>query len=419
MDMERKKTTNCHAILKNGILVFILVAIVATVYVLKQGKTESDYEVIPLATHMNGQHYVGSESCAACHADIYRSHLETAHHSSSAQADARSVKGSLKEGSNTYSLNDSVLVEMTSSADGIFQEVLWGRNRAPIGGSSMDVVIGSGTKGQSYLTWNGDALYQLPISYLTPSDRWTISPGMDFKRNSSLRPVNAICMECHTTFTKNTALYGMGNTYDRSKMLYGIDCERCHGPSGEHVAFHKNNPSSSTAQYIIDYDGLSRERRLDACALCHSGMRSNNKPAFLFLAGDTLNNYSVSNTVPPVEEIDVHGNQYALLKASKCFEQTATMNCTTCHNPHKNQRGNTGYFNSKCITCHQKKELVCTEDATVKSELGNNCISCHMPLQPSSSMFVRAEEGDSIKTAVEVRTHLIAVYLKGDNLIKK
>jgi len=36
----------------------------------------------------------------------------------------------------------------------------------------MDIVIGSGVRGQSYLYWHGDQLYELPVSYWSDGSRW-------------------------------------------------------------------------------------------------------------------------------------------------------------------------------------------------------------------------------------------------------
>jgi len=41
----------------------------------------------------------------------------------------------------------------------------------------MDIVIGSGVRGQSYLYWHGDQLYELPVSYWSDGSRWINSPG--------------------------------------------------------------------------------------------------------------------------------------------------------------------------------------------------------------------------------------------------
>jgi len=57
---------------------------------------------------------------------------------------------------------------------------------------------------------------------------------------------------------------------------------------------------------------------------------------------------------------------------------------------------------------HQKNTVVCKEDTMAMAQLGNNCISCQMTLRPSNAMFVQGNDGSKI--AVEVRTHLIAVY---------
>jgi hypothetical protein len=51
----------------------------------------------------------------------------------------------------------------------------------------IDVVIGSGVRGQSYLYWHADQLYELPVSYWSDDSRWINSPGykngtMNFSR---------------------------------------------------------------------------------------------------------------------------------------------------------------------------------------------------------------------------------------------
>jgi hypothetical protein len=42
----------------------------------------------------------------------------------------------------------------------------------------FDIVIGSGRKGQTYLYWKDDKIFQLPVSYYTPTDSWVNSPGL-------------------------------------------------------------------------------------------------------------------------------------------------------------------------------------------------------------------------------------------------
>ncbi|NHF58536.1 hypothetical protein FK220_004255 [Flavobacteriaceae bacterium TP-CH-4] len=201
------------------------------------------------------------------------------------------------------------------------------------------------------------------------------------------RPVNSSCLECHVTFAKSTALYGIGNTFRKKEILYGIDCERCHGPSEAHVKFHRKRPGMTTAHAMIAYDTLTRQQRLDACALCHSGVRTPLRPAFLFLTGDRLSDFSTVDeaVLNDPASLDVHGNQYGVLTASKCFQGSETMDCNSCHSPHENQRGDLPTFNQKCVQCHQGTgpRAHCSAEERLVLRKGNNCIGCHMPLLDS------------------------------------
>jgi hypothetical protein len=85
------------------------------------------------------------------------------------------------------------------------------------------------------------------------------------------------------------------------------------------------------------------------------------------------------------------------------------MDCATCHNPHKNQRGNTDYFNQKCMSCHSSATVDCKADASDLSHMANNCIACHMPTTPSQAMRVQLNK-DSLETSFNIRTHLIGIY---------
>lgn len=97
------------------------------------------------------------------------------------------------------------------------------------------------------------------------------------------------------------------------------------------------------------------------------------------------------------------------MTSSECFKQTPTMDCTTCHDPHKNQRENAQYFNQKCIECHTTNSVTCKAETSQLNKMGNNCIACHMPTMPSQSMTVGLDE-NSTETPFYVRTLLIDVY---------
>jgi trimethylamine:corrinoid methyltransferase-like protein len=151
----------------NSVMVIMLLGLATFVHYCKNVKTESDYynpEV--LATHDNGEHFVGSETCKECHTDIYKTHLKTAHYNTGAMADSTNIKGSFKLGSNILDLKDVEFI-MSAVGDDFYQHTRIKNRSTVISPSKFDIVIGSGVRGQSYLTWENDDLYQLQASYYT------------------------------------------------------------------------------------------------------------------------------------------------------------------------------------------------------------------------------------------------------------
>lgn len=377
--------------------------------------------VSAVAQHQNGLYFSGSKVCAECHAEIYGTHLQTAHFNSSAEATIANIMGSFEADKNSLQLNESISFQMNIRANVAYQDVFLTSDDSLLTTSRFDVTIGSGTKGQSYLNWQENGLYQLQGSYFRPGHIWINSPGYPSTFLKQKRPISKRCLECHTTFAKSTPSFAKRNSYDKSQMMYGIDCERCHGPALAHVNFHKKNPQEIQANHMVAYDTLRRQQRLDACALCHSGIRTqSNANAFAFVVGDTLKRYSApSYDEESLKNLDVHGNQYGLLSASKCFKKSEMMDCNTCHNPHENQRGGYHLFNKICQDCHTPSKdmvmVVCSEKKEIKKSRDNSCIQCHMPMVSSKSMKIDISN-DSIQS-VQVRTHYIGVY--ADALVKK
>ena len=394
---------------KNLVLGGFLFCLVLLIYKCKNPEIASDYFAIPpVATHWNGNGFAGSTTCIQCHSDIYKSHINTAHYKTSARADSLNIKGSFKTGENTFTFKDRALFTMIKTDSGFYQRSNFIHNQLELARFNLpiDIVFGSGTKGQSYLSWQDDELFQLQASYFTPADRWTNSPGLENLR--AKRPVVARCMECHSTFAKNTSPDKRGNKYDQNNIIYGIDCERCHGPGAKHVGYQQKHPEAKLAKYMLSYKDLTRQQRLDACALCHSGgNREAIEPPFTFLAGDNLKDFYHPHKEEGSGSLDVHGNQYGLLTNSACFKNSPKMDCTTCHASHENERGKSERFNLKCISCHSQSTSSCKKEPQQTAISMTDCITCHMPLTPSKSMAVQL---DGIKTSVNVRSHFIAIY---------
>jgi len=352
--------------------------------------------------------FAGSASCSSCHHDIYKSHIQTAHYHDSRPANQEFIKGSFANGKNRYDYNKWMYVLLQKEDDRFFQTAFI--NGIEYQKAPFDIVVGSGRKGQTYLYWDGDMLYQLPVSYFTLQNRWCNSPGFSNNFIRFDRIIPAQCLECHSTYAKVVEDKDNISTFDKSQIIYGIDCERCHGPAADHVNFHREHPEEKNAKFLVSTKNLNRQQRLDACAICHSGFRKQVKQPFTFQTGDNLDEHSVAAfRNDSASTLDVHGNQYGLLTSSKCFK-LSQMDCSSCHNVHANEVNAPALFSQRCLTCHKE-----TNHSTLKlsdnqhSMLAANCIDCHMPMLPSRNIVLNVEDREN-SVPDTVRTHRIAIY---------
>jgi hypothetical protein len=352
--------------------------------------------------------YAGSASCRSCHRDIYDSNVLTAHYRDSRSPDEEFIKGSFNPPANRFRLNRFTDVVMEKTDSGFFQTVYI--NDIPFRKEAFGMVIGSGRKGQSYLYWDGNRMFQLPISYFTPLNSWCNSPGYNTTVAYFNKAITGRCIECHGTYAKTTIGPGGATLFDRTSIIYGIDCERCHGPSAAHVDFQRNHPGEKIAKFVTNPKSLSRNLKLDACALCHSGFRKEKLPPFSFLTGDNLDDFSAPDySTDQSSTLDVHGNQLGLLTSSKCFK-SSQMDCSSCHNVHHNEVNDPILFSSRCMNCHRENSSdACTFDPPKGMILSLNCIDCHMPLLPSRKIFLQMDDPRK-STSDLVRTHRIAIY---------
>ena len=356
--------------------------------------------------------YAGTAKCESCHKTIYQSHIQTAHHLTAQPANEKTIMGSFEKGKNAYAYTPDIVLAMEKRDSGFFQVAyLRGEEKKAM---RFDIVIGSGVMGQSFLNWRKDKLYQLPITYFTAANKWSNSPGFPSGKVLIDRPITSRCLECHATYAEGISGTPMEPTeFNHNSMILGVSCEKCHGPAAKHVDFHASHPQEKTAKFIVNPASLSRQLQLDVCTVCHGGNIEKTKPSFQFTAGKNLADYfkidTASMDVANNGNVDVHGNQYGLLKASKCFK-LSTLTCNTCHNTHENQRNQPALFSQKCISCHNTTAPAFKTPAHNEViAIDKNCIDCHMPAQPSKAIAVNIE-GEEFPRASLIRTHFISIY---------
>jgi hypothetical protein len=396
-----------------GRSLMVIAIIVALVCISVTCTNNKKTETATAETAASFKDYAGSAACAGCHQQIHDTHIQTAHYRTGQPANEYNIMGSFTEPDNSYSYSPSIMLSMQKRDSGFYQVAYFkGEEKKAM---RFDWVIGSGVMGQSFLTRRGNRLFQLPITYYTAAGKWSNSPGFPQNKVMIDRPVTARCLECHVTYAK-----GFGGTelepaeFNHTQMLYGVDCEKCHGPATQHVDFHQQHPADSVAQYIVNPAKLSRQQQLDVCALCHGGNIEKTKPSFSFTAGKNLAQYfntqTITDAAAQTGNVDVHGNQYGLLAASKCFKISKQMTCNTCHNTHENERGQTALFSQRCMTCHNTNdEKFNTPTHAQLTAVEKNCIDCHLPAQPSQSIAVFVQ-GEETPRASLLRSHFISIY---------
>jgi hypothetical protein len=346
---------------------------------------------------------VGDSTCISCHQDK-AGFEKTAHRLTMQHASSATIAGHFGAGENVlHTPNPNLYFHMDSDAAGFTQTAVLRNGRDSTTRTERFAYVSGIRKGQSYLYWAGNRLYQLPVSYWASLGKWINSPGyidgsMNFDRSISPR-----CFECHSTWIKQVMDPGASNRYDTTGAILGITCERCHAAGQEHVARERSVLHAMKGMAIVNPARLSRQRQMDACAQCHGGLGQPIAPVFSYVAGKPLDRYLTLDALPPTATVDVHGNQVALLTRSRCYQQSQ-MTCITCHDVHRTQR-EPKELSGRCLACHQEQS--CKLFPKEGHALKGRCVDCHMPLQ-ESNLIVSGLEGHEQRALV--RTHWIKVW---------
>lgn len=360
--------------------------------------------------------YLGPDGCFDCHRVRHDTCVQTAHYRDSAPAGRDTVLGHFEAGRNVLrTLDPGLTFEMEARDGGLWQSEVRTKDgrRKVVQTERFEVIVGSGVKGQTYLYLRDGALFQLPISHYTPLDAWTFSPsfkeGMDYFN----RPILPRCLECHVTHVTPAASGPLAvpgaAVAGGGEMILGITCEKCHGPGAAHALYHRDHPKETQSRLMVVLKGMSRVRQMETCGFCHSGatLKKPLQPAFTWRPGRPLGEFFVDVRPEMPGAPEVHGNQVALVQASACYQRSETLTCTTCHDVHKNERGQPALHSKRCLACHQVEH--CGKAKELGPAAAENCIDCHMPVQESHGAHIWHGGKENY---IPFRSHLISVYPK-------
>jgi predicted CXXCH cytochrome family protein len=251
---------------------------------------------------------------------------------------------------------------------------------------SIDYVMGSGNHARSYLhRTEGGMLIELPLGwYPDHGGHWAMVPGSDTPHPQTRRFISYKCMFCHNAYPQIPASNQApgSDPVFIGKLPEGIDCQRCHGPGGDHVR-------SSGRGTIVNPAKLTADRRMEVCMQCHLETTSGRIPALLqrfdrgafsYIPGQPLADFAISFDHKPGTghdgKFEAVSSVYRL-RQSRCFlESGGKLECATCHDPHRVPSGEevARHYSGVCMQCH----TTAVHPEGIKAT-ADRCITCHMP----------------------------------------
>ncbi len=342
-------------------------------------------------------HYVGSQACRDCHQD------ETDSFALSGMAHSmRTVDLDVEPPDTTISHQLSNREFKTTRRDGqLFhsEKITGGSQPWIVGEHDIKYIVGSGVHFSMYLCEIDGFLVESPLTWYVAKPEWSLSPGYDSPHHLGFqREITAACLFCHAG--RATAI---DDSYHRMQVEeLGISCERCHGPGSLHVAKHNTAPDKRRDlagdkfdTTIVNPARLDRHRAEAVCHQCHLQSQAYVNPRGRSLAdyrpGLALEDFQhYYRSADPGQKMKVVGHAEQMM-LSRCYTNSDTLNCITCHNPHGTPAvaDQPAHYRRICLDCHKANSpTTCTADNAARQQTlpANNCVSCHMPTIPTTTL---------------------------------
>ncbi len=317
--------------------------------------------------------YVGTESCAGCHADQALAHAESHHALAMQTASASSVRARVgeEESEGVYRDADGYWF----ADDGERYRITHTFGVHPL--QQYLVEADGGRKQALTLAWDdrpaddgGQRFYELyPPESSGGEIHWS-SRGMTW---------NSMCADCHSTNVVKGFDKGVFTT---TYVEENVGCEACHGPGSE----HRDDPK------------ISLEATNDVCLPCHSRrtqLRDGYRPGL-----DVFDFYQVVPIAPPLYHADgqIDDEVYVWGSFQQSRMSAAGVTCLDCHYVHR--AGASSPSATTCTTCHSERGNPRFPTLVMKDYLSDDhfrgpghedvtCLDCHMPSKTYMGVDVR------------------------------
>ncbi len=366
-----------------------------------------------IAAQTDAPAYAGAAACGKCHAEIQKKWAGARHSKMVQPATATSVQGDFS-GRQVVLRNEPYLLTNRAGKFYITESYLTGTPQQ----HRVDYTLGN-RRIQHYLTTLRDGrIIVLPPSWDIARKQWFHNFDIGDPDESGQVEVqlwNKNCYSCHVSREeKNFDVERL--EYKTAWQDFGINCERCHGPSAQHVA-NRTSRKPHTPDTLVQTK-LTPDRNTMVCAQCHSF-----RDIFIngYKAGDNYYDYFVPilEYDQPVDKDPAYwpdgrtrrfSNDALGFWQSRCYLQ-GKATCLNCHaDAHdtgieKNQQLRPG-ASAICTGCHAGKATAVHTHHPDKSA-GSSCVECHMP---RTVLSVKAEIRDhSITVPVPENTSRHAI----------
>jgi hypothetical protein len=346
------------------------------------------------ASRSNGEGhdgYTGSQVCGECHADIYRTYMQTAMgRSMSTLTPAIMEKLHLPASFDDPKLRrhyevwaqDGSVFQSESGREADGREIFHEQHR-------IKWIVGSGANVLGGLVQREDYLFEAPLALYVRTGDWGLAPGYEFADLGFSRPALAGCVYCHSG--RSNPIAGSSGRFARPVFPeISIGCENCHGPGASHFKriIGGGDAQNGKQPGMVNPARLKPVLADDICMACHEiGDERILQPGKTYQdirPGAPLDKVLSIFMTPPVrgdtKQVD-HVQHYYSMTLSKCYRASGgKLQCITCHDPHlqPSEQEAPAYFRSKCLTCHTEKSCkLPLEERLQKSN--DDCIGCHMP----------------------------------------
>jgi hypothetical protein len=227
--------------------------------------------------------------------------------------------------------------------------------------------FGLGAAGQTYVYQLNGKWYESRVSFYKSISGLDLTMGAQGNAPKDLEEAagrlmsardTTECFGCHATNVVRD-----GKT-DVDHVTPGVMCERCHGPSGQHVASVRTGDRKGAGMRRLGQ--LTTEELSDFCGQCHR--------TWAQIAANG-----------PHDINNIRFQPYRLTN-SKCYDAAdPRIRCVACHDPHRQPEHAAAFYDAKCNACHAAASAnpagVSTPHAKACPVAAKSCVTCHMPKQ--------------------------------------